>query len=93
MIHHPLRGQIFESFVITELLKNQWNTGGYDQFYFWRDSQGHEVDCIISKAGSLIPVEIKSGQTILPDYFKGLKYWNKITKHISKNAYLFMEES
>lgn len=88
LVHHPMRGQIFESFVVAELVKNQWNTGGHDSFYFWRDSQGHEVDCLVARGQDLIPIEIKSGQTILKDFFKGLGYWNKITQHQSKDSYL-----
>jgi predicted AAA+ superfamily ATPase len=40
---------------------------------------GNEIDLLIEKNMELIPVEIKSGQTITNDYFKGLNFWNKIT--------------
>ena len=36
----------------------------------------------------LLPLEIKSGQTITQDYFKGLKYWSKISQTSGKEAYL-----
>ena len=48
--------------------------------YFWRDSQGHEVDLLFEKDNELVPVEIKSGQTITSAYFKGIEYWQKLTK-------------
>ena len=33
-------------------------------------------------------MEIKSGQTITSDSFKGLKYWSKISKKDSEDSYL-----
>ncbi len=44
----------------------------------WRDSNGNEVDLIVDKAGVLTPVEIKSGQTVSDDWFKGLERWLKL---------------
>ena len=28
----------------------------------------------------IIPVEIKSGQTVINNFFKGVLYWNKLTQ-------------
>ena len=64
------------------------NRGLRENLYFWRDSSGHEIDCIIEKGDLLLPLEIKSGKTISRDFFKGLKYWSKISKTAGKNAYL-----
>lgn len=36
------------------------------------------MDIIIDQGAKLIPVEIKSGQTITPDYFSGLQKWLEI---------------
>jgi len=76
---HPLRGALFENFIITELLKNRLNKGLPNNLYFWRDNTGHEIDIIQERDGHLFPIEIKSGNTITSDYFKGLDFWNKIS--------------
>ncbi|MFP3911143.1 MAG: ATP-binding protein [Desulfobacteraceae bacterium] len=76
---HASRGHVFETWVIAELLKSRLNIGLKDNLYFWRDNSGHEIDCIVDKGDTLIPVEIKSGKTITPDYFKGLKFWSRIS--------------
>jgi len=55
------------------------NAGLKDNLYFWRDNSGHEIDCIIDKGHTLVPLEIKSGKTISPDFFKGLRFWSKIS--------------
>jgi predicted AAA+ superfamily ATPase len=76
---HAFRGHIFETWVVGELLKGQFNKGLRENLYFWRDHVGHEVDCIIEQGESLIPLEIKSGETVTRDFFKGLNYWYKVS--------------
>ena len=75
---HPLRGNLFENFIVGELIKERFNRGLLSNLYFWRDNSGNEIDVILDEAGSLYPIEIKSGKTITSDYFKGLLFWNKL---------------
>lgn len=72
---HPLRGNLFENLVVAELAKAYLNRGERAPLYYWRDSNGNEVDVIIDAGGRLRPVEIKSGQTLNRDYFVGLERW------------------
>ncbi|MFN9115910.1 MAG: ATP-binding protein, partial [Bacteroidota bacterium] len=69
---HPQRGAIIETMVIAEMIKQRTNAGLDINLYYWRDKTGHEIDVIIDKGKSLIPVEIKSGKTIVNDFFKNL---------------------
>ena len=78
---HPLKGSIFENFVLMELLKQQYNDGKPDNLFFWRNNTGQEVDVLIDKGLELIPLEIKAGNTITREYFKGINYWNKLSKN------------
>ena len=75
---HAARGAIFETWVISEALKNYYNRGREPDVYFWRDSAGHEVDLLMDKGTKLLPVEIKSGQTIASDFFDAIKYWRSL---------------
>lgn len=75
---HPLRGQIFETFVVSELRKVFLNRGETPPFHFWRDSNGNEVDLLIETVTGLLPVEIKSGQTLNRDFFTGLQRWTAL---------------
>lgn len=72
---HPLRGAIFETFVVSELVKVFAGAGQEPPLYFWRDRSGREVDLVIDLGGRLVPVEIKSGATVARDAFAGLDYW------------------
>lgn len=71
---HSMRGSLFENMIIADLLKARWNKGKESNLYFWRDHHGHELDVII-EGDPLIPVEIKSGQTVTSDFLKGVNYW------------------
>lgn len=86
---HPLRGSIFENFIIADICKQYFNIGIRPPVYFWRDLNGRlEVDCIIESGTKLFPVEIKSGETISSDYFDGLKQWNELSKSNPENCYV-----
>lgn len=85
---HYLKGSLFESFVLAEIVKNRFNEGLEHNCYYWRDKSGNEIDCLIETGGSLVQVEIKSGKTIVDDFFEGLRYWDKLADRNSKNLYL-----
>ena len=85
---HYLKGGIFESFVISEFIKYNYNQGTKPNVYFWRDKTGNEIDLLIETPEKLIPIEIKSGQTIANDYFKGLRYYNNLSRGDYKNSYI-----
>jgi len=72
---NPLRGAMFENFVISEVMKTRLARGEPPDLYFWRDHVGLEVDLVMDKGQSLWPVEIKAGQTITADFFKNLDKW------------------
>ena len=77
---HPFRGSLFENMVIVDFLKRRYNSGKSNNLFFWRDNVGNEIDLIIENGQKLFPVEIKSGQTITNEFFKGINFWNKMTQ-------------
>ena len=79
MSMNPFRGSLFENLVIVEFLKRQYNNGKTKNLFFWRDNTGNEIDLVIEKGIDRIPVEIKSGKTITEDFFKGIRFWNRMT--------------
>jgi uncharacterized protein len=74
---HYARGAIFENFCLNELRKDNENTGVSLPFYYWRDSGGHEIDCLIERSGALHCVEIKSSSTVNESFFTILEYFRK----------------
>ncbi len=83
---HPFRGSLFENLIVAELLKQRLNKGVRSNLSFWRDNVGHEIDIIMQTGDILTPLEIKSGQTVTDEYFKGLRYWEKMSH--SKKGYI-----
>ncbi len=78
LANHPNRGNIFESFIIADILKHYYNKGDRPRVYFWRDKTEREVDCIIEERQKLLPVEIKAGRTFNQRFFDGLEYWKAL---------------
>lgn len=79
---HFSRGQLFENLVVLEKLKDSWNHKTHDRFFFWRDSTGNEIDLLIERDQELLAVEIKSGKTIHPDFFKTLTLFKKLKPNV-----------
>lgn len=77
---HPLKGNLFECFIISEIIKSQCNYGNEPSVTFWQDKLGREIDVMIEQGTALVPVEIKSGMTITDDYFKNITYWCQLAK-------------
>lgn len=73
---HPLRGALFETLMYTEILKYCMNHGIWDSLYFFRDSNANEVDFLIEHGHAADAVEVKSGETISADSFKGLIHFS-----------------
>jgi predicted AAA+ superfamily ATPase len=68
---HPMRGALFENWVVTEHLKQRYNAGQPADLYFWRDNNGAEADLLFETLTGIIQtVEIKSGQTPTSDYIR-----------------------
>lgn len=52
-------GAIFETYVISEILKSYWHNGKEPFVYFYRDKEKREIDLLIDQNGKLHPIEIK----------------------------------
>ena len=85
---HPLRGALFENYIIAEVAKAFLNHRREPPISFWRDHTGHEVDLLIEEAQELFPVEIKSSETISRDMLEGLEWWCRLAGRSPSTAAL-----
>jgi len=69
---HPLKGFIFENFVITEVIKNKFNKVKDNNLMFIQDQTGNEIDIVMEEAGVLKNIEVKYGKTFNNDMIKNL---------------------
>jgi hypothetical protein len=72
---YPLRGALFESWVVAEFVKRRLNVGMPADLYFWRDNVGHEVDVVVETAAGLQAIEIKSGASFIPEWLNVARKW------------------
>ena len=72
------KGNLFENFIVSEYVKENYHNNLLRDLWFWRDAVGHEIDLIWQKSELLNIVEIKASETILSDMFKGLTYFEKL---------------
>ena len=70
---HPLRGAIFESWVVSELYKSLAHQGEQPILHHYRESRGLEIDVLVQRGDCLYAVEVKSGATAAPTFFKGFE--------------------
>ncbi len=59
LMNGAMAGNIFETFVISEIIKSYYNVGKEANLYYYRDTNGSEVDLLLYQDGTLYPVEIK----------------------------------
>lgn len=86
--NHPLRGAMFENWVIGEALKHLYNHGNPGRLYFFRDNAGHEVDLLYPLGPKVIAVEIKAGQTVSADWFNGLHFFRELQPQAVGKAFV-----
>lgn len=86
---HASKGALFENIIISELLKERFNSGVPDNLFYFRDKTGNEVDIIIDKAGKITAMELKAGETISQDFFKGLEYFSALNKKSTQSLLIY----
>jgi hypothetical protein len=74
LVNHPLRGPLFENYIVCEALKAAFNSGRRPRMSFYRDHQGREVDLLVERGDATVAVEIKSGQTVSGEFFDNLSW-------------------
>jgi hypothetical protein len=81
---HYLYGALFENFVISEVIKKKYHSGTQPSVYYWRESNGTEIDCIIEDGNNrLYAIELKGGETFNNDFLRNLKIFENLEKDIS----------
>jgi len=87
--NHPLFGQIFETFIVSEYLKGNYNRGLDAPLYYYRDSGGNEVNLIIQQGSKLMPIEIKSAQSFHPSFLKNIRYLRNTSVTFSQASIVY----
>lgn len=98
MIRDPLLGNIFENFVVIEALKTRLNLGLEPNLYFFRNSNGLEIDLILQEQNKLKLFEIKSGKSLNDEFCRNMKnfsakYNEEIASDSTKGTVIYSGET
>jgi len=88
----PLIGQLFENLVVIECLKSRTNQGKLPGLYFFRDSNGNEVDILFDSGRDLVAIEVKSSATYRQELLKGLNRLRGLTPNIKRSYLVYAGE-
>lgn len=75
---HPLRGAVFENLIISEMLKQSYNSARRPSLCFYRESSGREVDIVQQNATGIELIEVKSASTYRKEFMKNMDYLRTI---------------
>lgn len=74
-----LKGNIFENLILAEYQKKNHHLYLHEDYYFWQDSNAHEVDMLMKKGQDFSIYEIKATQTINNSLFKEMDRFEEIS--------------
>lgn len=76
--HDPLRGNLFENLVVTDFVKRALNRDDEGDLFFFRTSDGLEIDLVRRRANGWQPIEIKSSETYSSALLHGLDAYRRL---------------
>ena len=79
LVVNALKGNLFENLIVAEQKKQNHHQCRNKEFYFWRDTSGHEIDLLIPNVTQFDIFEIKASETINSSQFKGMDFVEKIS--------------
>jgi predicted AAA+ superfamily ATPase len=93
VVRDPLVGGIFENLIVIECLKSLYNRGRSADLWFFRDSNGNEVDLVWREGGALAAAEIKSASTFSMSLLKGLGRFRGIVPRFARGGLFYSGDS
>ncbi|MDD5599965.1 MAG: ATP-binding protein [Victivallaceae bacterium] len=89
----PLLGGLFENMVVLEALKTRYNVSKEAGIYFFRDSNGMEIDLLQSANRTLYPIEIKAGRTYSKAFTANIEKFRKLTPQAGTGTIIYSGEA
>lgn len=89
----PLRGNLFENLIVSEVLKSRLNENKDPNIFFMRTAKGVEVDLIVKEEDNLYPIEIKTAMTPNKTFARHLQYFAEAEKNALNPRIIYTGES
>ena len=74
-----LKGALFESLAIADIIKQNHHHYAQKNYYFWRDRNGLEIDLLTKRALQFDIFEVKATQTIRDRLLKNMDQFDEVT--------------
>ena len=88
-----MSGQIFETFVVSEVIKSYYNVGKRPPVFYYRDTDQKEIDLIIDAGDTLCPFEIKKSASPAGRSVRHFETLAKTGKWIGAGGVICMTDS
>lgn len=72
VVRHPVIGALWETHVVMQVVKHFFSLGRAIPLWFWRTSQGEEVDLLVERGGQFIAIECKYAEHVDRSSLKGI---------------------
>lgn len=89
----PLRGNLFENLIVSEVLKSRLNANQNPNLYYMRTAKGVEVDLIVKKEENLYPFEIKTSMTPHKSFSRHVLSFVEAEEHALKPRIIYTGQS
>ncbi|MCY3837357.1 MAG: ATP-binding protein [Gammaproteobacteria bacterium] len=73
LVSHPLRGALFETWVVSEVLKHRTHRGETRGLSYYRERGGGELDLVVDDPNGVTLIEAKSAKTPSSSLFDGAR--------------------
>ena len=81
-----MSGALFETYVLTEVLKSWWHRGQRPQVFYYRDKDGREIDLLFVHDQTFHPVEIKKSASPRRDWLQTFTVLDRLDKPTGAGA-------
>jgi len=88
-----MSGAIFETYVVSEIIKSYYNAGKRPPVFYYRDTDQKEIDLIVEVGDTLHPFEIKKSAAPGKDSIRHFHVLGKTKKEIGAGGVICMADS
>ncbi len=87
-----MSGAIFETWIVSEVIKSYWHLGKSAPIYYYRDKDQKEIDLLIVRDGTITPIEIKKTAMPAKSDIRHFAVLEKLKMPVAPGAILCMTE-
>jgi hypothetical protein len=78
---HYAKGQLFENFIISEILKNKLNKKLDKELFFWNEQGNNEIDLLLESGNNISAIEIKASSSFSHSFTKNITRFKELAKN------------